>query len=80
MNQNKRRRLDKADKPKGPSGQPHPFGSRQYRRSKEGKAEIEVMFQKWAAGRELGLNKEEILIPTALHTHPMNEVNINDET
>lgn len=68
MNHSKRRRLSKAEKPKGPSGQPHPFGNREYRRSKQGKQEIELMFQKFMAQRELGLAKEAVI----LHDHPMN--------
>jgi hypothetical protein len=43
-NNSKRRRfhrdLAKALKGVGPSGSPHPWGNREYRRSKQGKAEI----------------------------------------
>jgi hypothetical protein len=31
---------------KGPSGTPHPWGNREYRRSKQGKAEILLRLQK----------------------------------
>lgn len=72
MNNSQRRRQSTAERPKGPSGSPHPFGNREYRRSKTGKQEIELMFQKFVAQRELGLAKQEIIAPVIPHDHPMN--------
>lgn len=41
-----RRDLDKKLNHTGPAGEPHPFGNREYRRSKEGKAQMKLMLQK----------------------------------
>ena len=40
-----RRDLDKKLNHTGPTGEPHPFGSREYRRSKEGKAAMKLQIE-----------------------------------
>lgn len=41
-----RRDLDKKLNHTGPSGEPSPFGNREYRRSKQGKMEIKLFLDK----------------------------------
>lgn len=50
-----RRDLDKKTNHTGPAGTPHPFGNREFRRSKEGKKQIAEQLK---ALREMALAKE----------------------
>lgn len=53
---------------KGPSGTPNPWGSREYRRSKQGKAEIKERIDKLA--QYLALQDEVEAVKEELNFHP----------